>query len=276
MTFTTVPFSLSKILNRLRWFLLTFWLTCLIAPTAGCYQDTPALEPQATVDLLIILLSDRDTAIRLTAAEALGKIGDQKAERFLFRALHDSDPTVREAAARSVGWLSAVGTEVETELVTLLRDPNVFVRRAAAQALGTVGRTPTLASSLAGLLTSPDTTVRQAAGHALLLVDGHETIAALSKGTTDADPVVRQWAVAALGETGGTRAVPVLLERLRHDSTASVRAEAAYRLRFLGNESVAAEMDTIVQQDSSLDVKRWAGKDPIDSRRVSTPIQSFD
>ncbi|MBI3356071.1 MAG: HEAT repeat domain-containing protein [Nitrospirae bacterium] len=125
----------------------------MIALTAGCYRDTPTLEPQATVDLLITLLGDRDTAIRLTAAEALGKIGDQKAEPFLFRALHDSDPTVREAAARSVGWLSAaVGAEAETELVTLLRDPHASVRRAAAQALGTVGRTPTLSSSLADLL----------------------------------------------------------------------------------------------------------------------------
>lgn len=243
---------------------------------AGCYQDAPALTPQATIDMLITLLGDRDASIRLTAAEALGKIGDQQAEPYLIRALHDSEPTVREAAARSVGRLSAVGVETGTELVALLRDPDRSVRRAAAQALGAGERTPALVSALAGLLTSPDPTVRQAAGHTLLLLDAREAFAALSKGTTDADPTVRQWAVAALGESGDARAVPVLLDRLRHDSKAGVRTEAAYRLRFVGDSSVAAELETIMQRDGSLDVKRWAGKIRLDSGRGSTPIQSLD
>jgi HEAT repeat protein len=206
----------------------------------------------------------------------LGKIGDQKAEPFLLRALHDSDSTVREAAARSMGRLSAVGVEAGTELVALLRDPDTSVRHAAAQALGAGGVTPAPASAVAGLLTSPDPAVRQAAGHALLLVDAREAFVALSKGVTDTDPAVRQWVVAALGESGDSRAVPVLLDRLRHDSVAGVRTEAAYRLRFVGNGLVAAELETIMQRDSSRDVKRWAEKSLMDSGRHSTPIQRLN
>ncbi|TKS60487.1 MAG: hypothetical protein EWM72_01381 [Nitrospira sp.] len=278
MIFNSILSFLSKTSTRPAWFLLTLWVACWIGPTAGCYQDAPAPTPQATIDLLITLLGDTDASIRLTAAEALGKIGDQKAEQYLLRAIHDVDPTVREAAARSVGQLPAVGVGAGTELVELLRDPDIPVRRAAAQALGAVEGMPTLASALAGLLTSPDPTVRQAAGHALLLVDvdAREAFAALSKGTTDADPAVRQWTVAALGESGDARAVPVLLDRLRHDSVIGVRAEAAYRFRFVGDSSAAVELETIVQQDSSLDVKRWAEKSQLDSGRVSTPIQSLD
>lgn len=276
MIFNSILSFPLKTSNRPSWFLLTLWVACWIAPTAGCYQDAPAPTPQTTIDLLITLLGDPDASIRLTAAESMGKIGDQKAEPYLLRALHDGDPMVREAAARSVGQLPEVGGEAGPELVALLRDPDVAVRRAAAQALGAVEGTPALASALGSLLTSPDPTVRQAAGHALLLVGAREAFTALSKGTTDADPTVRQWTVAALGESGDARAVPVLLERLRHDSMVSVRAEAAYRLRFVGDGSVAVELESIVQQDSSLDVKRWAEKSLMDSGRVSTPIQSLD
>jgi len=262
--------------NRPAWVLVTLLLATWIMQSAGCYQDAPAPTLQTTIDRLISLLDDPDASIRLTATEALGKIGEQKAKPFLLVALHDVDPRVREAASRSVGQLPSEGLGAGTELVTLLRDPDLCVRRAAAQAMGAIEGTPALASALASLLASPDPAVRQAAGHALLLVGAREAVAALSRGTTDSDPAVRQWAVAALGESGDPRAVPVLLDRLRHDSADGVRAEAAYRLRFVGDGSVAVEVETILQRDSSMDVKRWMGKSPMDSGRVSTPIQRLD
>jgi HEAT repeat protein len=210
--------------------------------------------------MLITLLGDREAAVRLTAAEALGKIGDQRAERFLVQALHDSDPRVREAAARSIGALSQESEKVEMELVALLSDPEVPVRHAAAQALGGQKGTPALMSALTELLRNPDPAVRQAAVHALLLIDGQDSLPALSASVMDDDPMVRQWAVAALGETGNARAGPLLLERLRHDPAAGVRVEAVYRLRYVEDASVATELETIVGGDNSPDVKRWAGK----------------
>jgi HEAT repeat protein len=251
-------------------------LICVLVLTVGCYQDAPAPALQATLDILISLLDDPDVSIRLTAAEALGKIGNQKAEPFLFRALHDPNPIVREAAARSIGRLSLVGFEAEAELVMLLRDPDISVRNAAAQALGNREGAPGLASILADLLTHPDPTVRQTAGHALFLIDGRKALAALSKGATDPDPIVRQWAVAALGEAGDARTVPLLLERLRHDSADSVRAEAAYRLRFFDDDATTPELETIMREERNPDIKRWAAKDPMDSGSVSTPIQRLD
>lgn len=256
--------------------LLALWLTCSLAATAGCYQDSPASAPQTTMEMLITLLGDQQATVRLTAAEALGKIGNRKAGPFLLPVLHDPDPRVREAVARSVGALSVAGKEAETELVALLADPRAPVRHAAAQALGMREATPTLTSALTGLLINPDPAVRQAAGHVSFLVEGHGALQALSNTATDDDPMVRQWAVAALGETGDVRAGPVLMERLRHDPVASVRAEAAYRLQYIGDGSVAVELNAIVREDSSLDVKRWAGKGPRDLGGVSTPVQRVD
>lgn len=260
MTFPSALPGLSRTSPRRERFLLALSLSCWLAGGNGCYQDAPPPAPPATADMLVTLLGDREAAVRLTAAEALGKIGDPRTGRFLMQALHDSDPRVREAAARSVGVLSEESEEMETELVTLLSDPEVPVRHAAAQALGGRKGTPALMSALTDLLRNPDPTVRQASAHALLLIDGQDILPALSTSVMDDDQMVRQWAVAALGETGDPRVGPVLLDRLRHDPAAGVRVEAAYRLRYVGDASITSALDTIVERDDSPDVKRWAGK----------------
>jgi HEAT repeat protein len=256
-------------------FLLIWWLTSWVAFTAGCYQHVPAPDPEAAIERLVPLLTDPDPTVRLTAAEALGKIGNQKATSFLLSTLHDSETNVREAAAKSLGGLSASGPEVETALVTLLSDPVDSVRRTAAQALGTGERSVALTAVLADLLGHSDPRVRQAAGHALLLIEGHKAFAALAKSTTDNDPAVRQWVLAALGETGDARARPMLLERLRHDPAPGVRAEAAYRLRYLAESSVE-QLDSIIKAESNLDVKRWLRKALVDSGSGSAPVQRVD
>ena len=64
------------------------------------------------MDLLITLLDDRDTLVRRNAAEALGKIGDLKSKPFLLGKLEDPELSVREAAARSLGWLSGLDSEI--------------------------------------------------------------------------------------------------------------------------------------------------------------------
>ncbi len=247
----------------------------LVLGTA-CYQDASVPVPQAATDMLITMLDDRDAAVRLTAAEALGKIGDEKASPLLLRALEDSDPRVREAAARSMGRLSVVEREGETQLLALLRDPEMAVRQAAAQALGARGKIPASASDLAGLLTDPDPTIRQAVGHALLLVDGGEAFTALFKGTRDRDAAVRQWVVAALGETGDSRAVPLLLERLRDDPDIGVRTEAAYRLRFIGDSSVLRDLEKALERENSRDVKRWVEHSRMDLGGSTTAIERLN
>lgn len=62
--------------------------------------------------LLITLLDDRDALVRRNAAESLGKIGDLKSKPFLLGKLQDPELSVREAAARSLGWLSGVDSEI--------------------------------------------------------------------------------------------------------------------------------------------------------------------
>ena len=225
---------------------------------SGCYQETvPSRE--STLHILTMLLNDPEASVRQTAADALGKIGDQSAEPLLVRSLHDPDPAVREAAARGLSRFSSLGPETAAELVLLLRDSHPAVQRTAAQALGAAEGSPGLISSLEVLLSSPDATVRQSAVHALLLLDAGKasTVDALSRRTKDTDPVVRRWSVAALAESGDSHAVSVVMDRLRHDPVDEVRAEAAYRLRFLGGDSIAEELETIARGDGNAEILRW-------------------
>ena len=228
------------------------------------------------METLITLLGDGNAKIRFTAAEALGKIGNRQAGRFLLPVLLDPDPRVREVAARSVGALSIAGKEAQTGLVALLKDPNDRVRHAAAQALGGQEVTPELTGVLARLLLDPDPSVRRAVTHVFFLTEGHGPVQVLSESAADSDPTVRQWAIAALAETGNDRAMSVILERLRHDPEVSVRAEAAYRLQYVDDRSVAKEMELIAEGESSLDVKRWMGERQRNLGGISAPVQRVD
>ena len=246
--------------------------SCLVG-IGGCYQETvPA--PETTVHTLTMLLNDPEASVRHTAADALGKIGDHSAESVLVRSLHDAEPAVREAAARGLSRLSSLRPETAAELVLLLQDSHPVVRRTAAQALGGAEADAGLVSSLEALLSSADATVRQSAVHALFLLDAGQasTVDVLSRRITDTDPVVRRWAVAALAESGDPRAVSLVMDRLRHDPVEDVRAEAAYRLRFLGDGSIVDELKAVAQRGENAEISRWT----VTSQRALRKGPDFD
>lgn len=135
MTYFSLFSRLPSRACRIKRSLLTFPFLACFTLTVGCYQDSPSPEPQKALDLLILLLDDRDTLVRRTAVEALGKIGDPKSEPRLLRKLDDPEPLVREAAARSLGWLSGLEPDTRSRLTMLLQDVDTSVRQAASQAL---------------------------------------------------------------------------------------------------------------------------------------------
>lgn len=225
---------------------------------AGCYQSPPS-SPHVAVQLLIALLADQEAQVRRTAAESLGKIGHAGAEEPLIVALLDSDPFVREAAARALGRLSSSGMEVGQALLPLLHDGNRSVRQAAAQSLGEISDSAGLAPALIDLLKDSRPAVRRSAAHALWLIDSADGAVrkALRQATEDADALVRQWAVAAVGESGGSESASILANRLLHDSSPDVQAEAAYRLRFIGDEAGLKKLEGTGTPARSVEVARW-------------------
>jgi HEAT repeat protein len=225
---------------------------------SGCYQSPPS-TPHVAIHILTGLLADADGQIRAAAAESLGKIGQAGAETYLITALKDADPTVREAAARALGRLSSVGMDAGKALLPLLQDPNSSVQQAAAQALGAIDDSAMRSSMAIDLLKDPRVAVRRSAAHALFLTDSSTSAIreALTQATKDADASVRQWAVAALGESGDPDLATTLVHRLLHDPSTEVQAEAAYRLRFTEGGSDLKELAVIRATARSVEVTRW-------------------
>ena len=113
--------------------------------------DTLAHRGAAAVDALaLVTAADQkrpSTTVqqRRNAVWALSRIGNDAARETLRSSLEDSDPTVRQAAVRSLGVL--VDTPAVVKLCQLLRDDEPPVRRAAATALGKMSQENTETSS---------------------------------------------------------------------------------------------------------------------------------
>lgn len=76
----------------------------------GSSVSTPAKRRKLAVSLLQAILCDSDRDLRQAAAEALGRLGDGRAEPALLRAVGDADAGVRSAAEQALQSLSAPGS----------------------------------------------------------------------------------------------------------------------------------------------------------------------
>jgi HEAT repeat protein len=89
----------------------------------GAAEPEAAAEPVATgnsdssvekrrklaASLFLAILCDPDRDLRQAAAEALGRLGERRAEPALVRALRDSDAAVQSAAEQALAALAAAG-----------------------------------------------------------------------------------------------------------------------------------------------------------------------
>lgn len=231
----------------------------LCAALNGCYGTAAAPDPHTAVAHLLALLEDRDPQVRLTAAQALGKIAASGTAPALLRRLHDADPTVRAMSAWALGHLGEdVLDEAGLELARRLDDPSPLVKRAAARALGDVGGTPAIVDLLTDRLTHGDVETRRAAVQALTWLDATAASHALITALGDPDALVRQGAVAALGELVDPRSLPAIRERLLKDTDAGVRGEAAYRLGKFGDRTVVPALRAASTRDPDPAVRQWA------------------
>ena len=102
-------------------------------------QATLALSNigKAAVEPLAEAMKEPRWETRYRAAEALGKIADEKGVKPLIAGLRDSRDHVRYMAAKG---LEEIGDSDAVEpLIILLKDENIYVRLMAVRALGTLG-----------------------------------------------------------------------------------------------------------------------------------------
>jgi len=117
----------------------------------------PAVEP------LIVALADKNAEGRRRAAEALGRIGDDRAVEPLIVALADMNNKDRQWAAEALG---NIGKPAVGQLLVALKDDNPDVRALAASTLEQIGDAK-IVKSLVPLLRDSNSHVRNAALKAL-------------------------------------------------------------------------------------------------------------
>jgi len=102
-------------------------------------QATLALSSigKAAIEPLAEAMKEPKWETRYRAAEALGRIADEKAVRPLVQALKDNTDHVRYMAVKG---LKEIGDSDTVEpMIILLKDENRYVRMMAARALGAIG-----------------------------------------------------------------------------------------------------------------------------------------
>ena len=153
-----------------------------------------------------------DATVRRRAALALSLIPG--ADSALRTAAADPDPRVRAVAVDALAEQPAQDASVAA-LVGALDDSDPWVRRHAADALGTLG-SPTAADGLARRLADPEAFVRHNAATALMKLgpSAAAAVPALIPALRDPDRYTRAMAGLALRRIGGPEATEALLDTL--------------------------------------------------------------
>jgi HEAT repeat protein len=130
-------------------------------------QATIALSSigKAAIEPLATAMKEKKWETRYRAAEALGKIADEKAVQPLIKALKDNRDHVRYMAAK--GLREFGDSDAIEPMVILLKDENRFVRMMAATVLGTIGGKKVNTALRNALESEEDAKVKEAINEAM-------------------------------------------------------------------------------------------------------------
>jgi HEAT repeat protein len=169
----------------------------------------------ASVDAMILALTDPDGEVRVIAASALGRSGERRAVAPLLKCLRDPETRVRVfalASLKSLGWkrlnpgadAEATGSLCPIDspaLLAGLAEKDDHVRLASAQALSTMGD-PNHTGWFLPLLADPGFELRVAAANYFGRIHDPHFAVTLLPLLQDEDDDVRRAAALALGLVG--------------------------------------------------------------------------
>ena len=185
--------------------------------------------------------------VRLSAAGALGNIGDEKAIPGLLKLVKHSDSYLRWSAADALGNIA--DEKAIPGLLKLVEHSDSYLRWRAADALGKIGDDRAI-PGLLKLVEHSDSDVRWSAADALGKIGDAQAIPGLLKLVEDSDSDVRWRAADALGKIGDAQAIPGLL-KLVEDSDYFVRWSAADALGKIGYEKAIPGLVKLVEHSYS-------------------------
>jgi HEAT repeat protein len=196
------------------------WARALGAQELGFIGDLSAVPD------LVGALQDRDPAVRIVVARALGQIGDPVGALPLLLAA-DARRAVPYGVASQA--LLRMGPDAVPALRTGLEHPSFRVRRLAVDVIGELGVTQVRDDLVRILRSDRDTLVRIRAAHALGRVGTAQVLGELYDSMQAENAEIRQSIVRAVADIGARSSMPVL-RRALDDADHSTARIAARRL----------------------------------------------
>lgn len=175
-------------------------------------KDERSVQP-----LLTVLKTDEDKYVRVSAAYALGKIGNTSATSNLVELLQHPESFIREAGAKSLASLKEPST-VPALIKVLKQDKHPKVRAMASYALGQIKDHQALESLIGALNNDGEDRVRYTAASALGYLGDKRAVSALTRALKDKDKNVRVRTARALGQLRSSDAIAGLIATLTNKS----------------------------------------------------------
>jgi HEAT repeat protein len=199
--------------------------------------------------------------VRAAAAEALSRIGDERAVESLIAALRDQDgSSVHRGAAEALGRIGDARGVGPLVAVLVGIDSDSSVREAAVIALGKIGDASAVPPLIVALK-DEIARVREAAAAALGEIGDAGAVEALTANFADTDKEVRRSIATALGKLGDARAVGPLIAAFE-DPIGDVReaaADAVDRLGYCAIEPLTAALQAPNRQTRAAVAKVLVG-----------------
>jgi HEAT repeat protein len=168
----------------------------------------------------------------------LGKISDPQSISALVAALSDPDEEVRQWSTWALGNLgSSLTNEAIVSLVQHVSDSSDSVRQAVVLALSRTTISEEVLQVLAEAFPISTPATQLSIIQTLAQFEFPFTYTLFIQALKSPDPLIRQTAIAGLGELGDPRGLSVMRTHLLQDSNVGVRSEAAFRLGKLGGHA---------------------------------------
>lgn len=211
------------------------------------------LRDQRAIPDLISALSDSSPLVRQAAVDALGLMrATQSVKKIGELLVGDKESQVRQSAAVALGYIG--GKEGESYLIKALSDNSAGVKYSAAASLGQI-RSPEAVTALANSLADPDPGMRRSVLVALDRSEDSSPLPSVRSMLQDTDPVVRALAAKFVGKFKDQEARAQLAEMLK-DTDNRVVIAAAYSLGRIGDHSGLSVISKILKSpDSDVTVK---------------------
>ncbi|MBI5635751.1 HEAT repeat domain-containing protein [Candidatus Micrarchaeota archaeon] len=192
---------------------------------------------------------------KMNAADALGKIGSEKAIPALIKATRYVGPTNDKYSA--IMALGSIGSEKTIpRLIRLLQADQYDVRSIAAQALGNTKKKRAIQPLIEAMKKDADEAVRKSAATALGTIGYENAIQPLLQ-AIERDGEVSSEATLALGGIRSEKVIQ-LLTRLLNKRNEQIRRSAAQALGNLESELAIPPLIKALQKNSGLRVRREA------------------